>query len=72
MRSDADLDRAQDSVGGSDLTVRPATPEDADALATLYLDSREAAYPAVRRPALRPPARRRAPLVALPPRRRPG
>jgi chorismate mutase/GNAT superfamily N-acetyltransferase len=54
MRSDPDLDRAQDSVGGSDLTVRPATPEDADALATLYLDSREAAYPAVP-PSVHPP-----------------
>ncbi len=28
-----------------DLTVRPATPEDADALATLVLSSREAAFP---------------------------
>ncbi|QWZ10323.1 GNAT family N-acetyltransferase [Nocardioides panacis] len=30
-----------------DLTVRPATPEDADALATLYLSARAAAFPAV-------------------------
>jgi chorismate mutase/ribosomal protein S18 acetylase RimI-like enzyme len=33
----------------ADLTVRPATPQDADALATLYLDARQAAYPAIPR-----------------------
>ena len=33
-----------------DLTVRPATLEDADALATLYLAAREAAFPAIPRP----------------------
>ena len=33
-----------------DLTVRPATVGDADALATLFLDAREAAYPAIPRP----------------------
>ena len=37
-----------------DLTVRPATTEDADALATLYLASREAAYPAIP-PSVHPP-----------------
>jgi chorismate mutase/GNAT superfamily N-acetyltransferase len=47
MRTDPELDPAPDSVRGSDLTVRPATPADADALATLYLAAREAAYPAV-------------------------
>lgn len=31
----------------SDLTVRPAMPEDAEALATVYLDAREAAHPAI-------------------------
>lgn len=33
-----------------DLVVRPATVEDADALATLFLEAREAAYPAIPRP----------------------
>jgi len=37
-----------------DLRVRPATTEDADALATLYLDAREAAYPAIP-PSVHPP-----------------
>jgi chorismate mutase/GNAT superfamily N-acetyltransferase len=32
------------------LTLRPAGPEDADALATLFLEAREAAYPAIPRP----------------------
>jgi GNAT superfamily N-acetyltransferase/chorismate mutase len=32
------------------ITVRPATADDADALATLFLDAREAAYPAIPRP----------------------
>jgi chorismate mutase/ribosomal protein S18 acetylase RimI-like enzyme len=33
-----------------DLTVRPATVDDADALATLFLAARDAAYPAIPRP----------------------
>ena len=33
-----------------DLTVRPAGPDDADALASLFLAAREAAYPAIPRP----------------------
>jgi GNAT superfamily N-acetyltransferase len=33
----------------ADLTVRPAGPEDADTLATLFLDAREAAYPSMPR-----------------------
>jgi chorismate mutase/ribosomal protein S18 acetylase RimI-like enzyme len=33
-----------------DLTVRPATPDDADVLAALYLDARAASYPAIPRP----------------------
>jgi chorismate mutase/GNAT superfamily N-acetyltransferase len=37
-----------------DLTVRPATTEDAGALATLYLAAREAAYPAIP-PTVHPP-----------------
>lgn len=32
-----------------DLTVRPATPDDADVLAALYLDARAASYPAIPR-----------------------
>ena len=54
----------------SDLTVRPATPEDADALATLLPRRPRGGLP--RRSRRRPPARRRTPLVALPPRGRPG
>ena len=34
----------------SELTIRPATAEDADALATLFLAAREAAFPAIPRP----------------------
>jgi chorismate mutase/GNAT superfamily N-acetyltransferase len=34
----------------TDLLVRPATPADADALAALFLEAREAAYPAIPRP----------------------
>ena len=34
----------------TDLLVRPATPGDADALATLFLRARAAAYPAIPRP----------------------
>lgn len=33
-----------------DVVVRPATAEDAEALATLFLDARDAAYPAIPRP----------------------
>ena len=33
-----------------DLTVRPATPEDAGTLAALFLDARAAAYPAIPHP----------------------
>jgi GNAT superfamily N-acetyltransferase len=36
--------------GSADLTVHPAEAADADALAALYLDAREAAYPAMPRP----------------------
>ena len=38
----------------AELTVRPATPEDADALASLYLAAREAAFPAIP-PSVHPP-----------------
>lgn len=38
----------------ADLTVRPATAEDADAVASLYLDAREAARPAIP-PPVHPP-----------------
>lgn len=47
MPSEPDVEWAPDGVEAPDLTVRPATREDADVLATLYLDAREAAYPAI-------------------------
>jgi ribosomal protein S18 acetylase RimI-like enzyme len=39
----------------ADLTVRPADADDAEALATLFTDAREAAYPSMPRP-VHPPA----------------
>ena len=42
--------RSSEAGPGFGLLVRPATVEDADTLATLYLDARAAAYPAIPRP----------------------
>jgi len=42
--------RSEPADGPTDLTVRPADPQEADALAELYLASREAAFPAMPRP----------------------
>jgi chorismate mutase/GNAT superfamily N-acetyltransferase len=44
MRSDPGPEPA---VQTPDLTVRPAVSEESDAIATLYLEAREAAYPAI-------------------------
>jgi GNAT superfamily N-acetyltransferase len=40
---------SEDEAQAADLTLRPAGAEDAEALATLFLEAREAAYPSIPR-----------------------